>query len=192
MAMEDIQSLFRVVLGIGLDNKEINVAQMAMRAVVVYIVTVLMVRLAKKRFMGRATAFDVILGIMLGSIVSRAITGNAPFVPALGAAAVLLAMHWVFSAVAVRWPGFGPLIKGRSQRLVRNGTVDEHAMRKAHMTERDLREDLRDKSVAGLEGVAEARLERNGSVSVIKAKSEPKIVEVRVADGVQTVRVELA
>jgi hypothetical protein len=31
----------------------------------------------KKRFMGEATAFDM----MLGSIVSQAITGNAPLVP---------------------------------------------------------------------------------------------------------------
>jgi hypothetical protein len=59
---------------------------MALRAVVVYVVTVIIVRLGKKRFMGKGTAFDVILGIMLGSIVSRAITGNAPFFPALAAA----------------------------------------------------------------------------------------------------------
>jgi len=39
--------------------------------------------------------------------------------------------------------------------------------------------------------VAEARLERNGDISVIKARSEPRVVEIRVADGVQTVRVEL-
>jgi uncharacterized membrane protein YcaP (DUF421 family) len=37
--------------------------------------------------MGEATAFDVILGIMVGSIVSQAITGNAPLVPALAAIA---------------------------------------------------------------------------------------------------------
>jgi hypothetical protein len=35
--------------------------------------------------MGQGTAFGVILGTMLGSIVSRAITGNAPFLPALAA-----------------------------------------------------------------------------------------------------------
>jgi uncharacterized membrane protein YcaP (DUF421 family) len=64
-------------------------------------------------------------------------------------------------------------------------------MRRAHMTERDLWEDLRGKSISRLEEVAEARLERNGGLSVIKAKQEPKILEIRVADGVQTVRVEL-
>src|ERR671929_718768 len=105
--MDRIENLFRLVLGLGLEGKDLNVPQMALRAVVVYMVAVLIVRLGKKRFMGRATAFDVILGIMLGSIVSRAVTGNAPFFPALAASAVLVAMHWLFSSIALRWHGFG-------------------------------------------------------------------------------------
>jgi len=39
--------------------------------------------------------------------------------------------------------------------------------------------------------VAEARLERNGDISVVRAERPPRVVEVRVADGVQTVRIEL-
>jgi uncharacterized membrane protein YcaP (DUF421 family) len=59
------------------------------------------------------------------------------------------------------------------------------------MTEHDLWEDLRGKSASDLKHVDEARLERSGNLSVIKAKPEPKILEVRVAGGVQTVRIEL-
>ncbi len=59
------------------------------------------------------------------------------------------------------------------------------------MTDKDLWEDLRGKSISRLEEVAEGRLERNGSLSVIKAKGEPKILDIRVAEGVQTVRIEL-
>jgi uncharacterized membrane protein YcaP (DUF421 family) len=164
---------------------------MGLRAAVVYLVTLLVVRLAKKRFMGRATAFDVILGIMLGSVVSRAITGNAPLVPALTAAAVLIVMHWTLSGIALRWHGFGHAIKGHSVTLVRNGQADKHAMRRVHMTENDLWEDLRTKGVSNLDRVAEARLERSGQLSVINAKSEPRVVDVRVVDGVQTIRIEV-
>jgi uncharacterized membrane protein YcaP (DUF421 family) len=59
------------------------------------------------------------------------------------------------------------------------------------MSERDLWEDLRGKGVSRLEQVAEARLERSGELSVIRARGEAKVVEIRVAGGVQTVRVEL-
>ena len=189
--MEDIQSFAQAVLGLDLESKQIGVLQMALRAAIVYVVTVALVRLGKKRFMGSATAFDVILGIMLGSMVSRAVTGNAPFVPALAASAVLLAMHWLFSAVALRWHGFGVAVKGSDQVVIRDGTVDHEAMRRAHLSDRDLWEDLRDKGVSRLDQVAEARLERNGKLSVIRASSGPKVLEVDVAPGVQTVRIQL-
>ena len=87
--MNEIGNWTQVALGIGLESQQMEFWQMALRAVIVYAVTLAMVRLGKKRFMGKATAFDMILGIMLGSIVSRAITGNAPLVPALAAAAAL-------------------------------------------------------------------------------------------------------
>ncbi len=185
--MDEIEGVLRLVLGLGAEAKELTAAQMALRAVVVYVVTVVMVRLGKKRFMGRGTAFDVILG----STLSRAITGNAPFFPVLAAGGVLIALHWLFSAIAVRWHGFGPLVKGHPQVLIRDGAIDRRAMRQAHVGERDLWEDLRAKGVSRLEQVAEARLERSGELSVIKARREPKVIEVAVADGVQTVRVQL-
>src|SRR3954453_1049103 len=71
-AMNDIGHWLQLALGIGLDNQEMTFWQMALRAVIVFMVPLAMVRLGKKRFMGEATAFDVILGIMLGSIVSQA------------------------------------------------------------------------------------------------------------------------
>src|SRR3954470_8735449 len=170
--MEQIEEALRTVLGIGLESRDINAVQMALRAAIIYLVTVLMVRLGKKRFMGQSTAFDVILGIMLGSIVSRAITGNAPFFPALATAAVLLAMHWLFSALAFRSHRFGEAVKGEPRVLVRDGTIGWEAMRHAHMSERDLWEDLRGRGVSRLEQVSEARLERSGKLSVIKARAE--------------------
>jgi uncharacterized membrane protein YcaP (DUF421 family) len=40
-------------------------------------------------------------------------------------------------------------------------------------------------------GVKEARLERSGKVSVVKADRPPKVVEVDVTNGVQRVRIEI-
>ena len=190
--MDGINHAFEWAFGTGGSSVHINVPQMVMRAVVVYVATVLIVRLGKKRFMSRAPAFDVILGIILGSLVSRAITGTAPFAPTLVAAAVLLAVHWLFSAAAVRWHAFGQAIKGHSQIVVKDGQIDPEALRAAHMSDRDLYEELRSESISDLKEVAEARLERSGSLSVIRAKSEPKIIEIAVADGVQTGRGEIA
>jgi len=173
------------------DGKDLNALQMGARAVLIYVVTLAIIRLGKKRFMSRATAFDIIVGIVLGSIASRAITGNAPMFPSMTAAAVVMALHWLFSATAVRSGWFGKLIKGRDTVIVQDGTIDEAALCATHMTTHDLREALREQGVEDVAEVAEARLERDGSVSVIKRKVEPRIVSIDVAPGVQTVRVEL-
>jgi uncharacterized membrane protein YcaP (DUF421 family) len=183
-ALEDI-------IGIGKQAMELDAGEMALRAAIIYIMTLAIVRLGKKRFMGSGTAFDMIIGIMLGSMASRALTGNAPIVPTMTGAAALVAAHWLFSAIAVRWHGFGVLIKGHPDTIVRDGSIDEAAMRKAHMTQRDLEEDFRDNGLKDAAEVAEARLERSGRMSVVKAKREPRILEVQVAAGVQTVRIEL-
>jgi uncharacterized membrane protein YcaP (DUF421 family) len=182
--------LLEVILGIGKEANELGAFQMAARAVVVYIAILAIVRLAKKRFMGRATAFDVIVGIVLGSVASRAITGNAPILPALGAALAIVGLHWSFSAIAVRWHRFGTFIKGSDRLLIRGGQTDQTVLHAAHMTSRDLEEALREQGVSKPEDVEEARLERNGAVSVIKAP-KPKVLSVEVAAGVQTIKIEL-
>lgn len=187
----DVADLAKSALGIGVTGSELTVLQMAARTVTVYVVTLAIVRLGKKRLMGRATAFDVIVGIMLGSVVSRAITGNAPLGPALGAAATLVFLHWLLSAAALRWPGLGRFARGRPTLLVSDGKVDEVALRQVHMCESDLMEDVRGKSVSSLDQVAEGHLECNGEVSVLKRRSAPKIVNVRVEGGVQVVRIEM-
>ena len=167
--MEELQQAFEAALHLGGDNKDITSLQMGLRAFVVYLVTLAIVRLGKKRFMGRATAFDVILGIMLGSIVSRAVTGNSPFFPTLFAAAVLMTLHWGFSWAAMHSELFGRAIKGRRRLLIRDGELVQEQLRAAHLTERDLWEALREKGIAELRDVQEVRLERNGELSVIRS-----------------------
>jgi uncharacterized membrane protein YcaP (DUF421 family) len=166
--MDELFQMVRLFLGEGLESKEINAAQMVARALIIYVVTVFIVRLGKKRFMGRATAFDVILGIIIGSIASRAVTGNAPLVPAVAATAALVFTHWVFSAIAFRSESFGFFVKGKDDVIIREGKINPVAMRKTHMSDDDLQEDLRGEGVAEVREVKEARLERSGGLSVIK------------------------
>lgn len=188
----DIAQIGKVALGIGLQPHDLDTLQTVSRTALVYTLALVIVRLGKKRFMGHGTAFDTIVGIMLGSILSRAITSNAPLGPALGGGAMLVALHWLFSAVAVRWERFARLIRGRPTVLVRDGEPDREAMRGAHINEDDLLQDLREHGMAGFDQAAEARLECSGSVSALARKSAPRIVEITVRDGVQIVRIELA
>jgi uncharacterized membrane protein YcaP (DUF421 family) len=162
------------------------------RTVVVYAFALAAVRIGKKRFLSQASAFDVIVAIMLGSIMSRAVEGSASFGPTLLSGAVLVGTHWLLAALSSRLDSFGPLVKGRATMLVRDGRVDHEALRESGVSEQDLEQAIRLKiGETEPSHVRLACLERNGSISVIRAEREPIVLDIRVEDGIQTVRVSL-
>lgn len=176
---------------LGLEAETLTSSQMALRALIVYVVTLAFVRIGDKRFLGKSTAFDVTLAIMFGSIMSRAITTAQEFVPIVVAGGVLIALHWLAAAVTFHSDRVGALVKGSERRLVVDGEIRWDEMAGGKVTERDLMGGLRKEGVEDLSGVRLAHLERSGDISVLKARGEPRVVTVDVAEGVQTVRIEL-
>ena len=177
---------------LGLDAETLTIWHMVVRAVIVYVCAVIMVRIGEKRFLGKTAAFDVILGIMFGSIVSGAITGSTEFFPTLGAALTLVLMHWLFAFLAFRSDRFGTFAKGHNRTLVKDGEINWDEMRASHISEKDLMSALRSQAnMDTLEDVREARLERSGEISVLQKQRQPKVLKVDVEDGVQTVHIRL-
>lgn len=164
---ETLYGLTDRLFGLSAKAQELGFGQMAARAFVMYVALLIVVRSGKKRFLGRATAFDIVLVITLGSIASRAITGGTAFFAAMLALVVLVFTHWVFSWLARDSGFFSGLIKGRSTVLIKSGRLDRQAMRAEHMSDDDLDEELRDKGYDERRDIAEARLERSGKLSVI-------------------------
>lgn len=148
-----------------------DAVSMALRTVIVYAFTLAIVRLGSRRLLSKPSAFDVIVAIMVGSIMSRAINGDAPFVPTLAAGVILLLIHWVFAALAFRVHWISAAVKGTRIALIRDGRVLKDGMRRANLTDDDLAEALRlqihddDPS-----RVAAAYMERSGDISVIPRK----------------------
>lgn len=153
---------------LGLDADQLSAGQMSLRAALVYVIGVAMVRLGDQRFIGKYSAFDVIMAIMIGSVLSRAITSPEDFFPKLAAAGVLVVMHYAFAALAFHTTWFGALVKGNASKLVIDGEIQWEAMKRAYISERDLKGALRES--AGVEEVSrvkEARLERSGNIIAI-------------------------
>ncbi|HKO60142.1 MAG TPA: YetF domain-containing protein [Pyrinomonadaceae bacterium] len=190
--LQALGNQLQIVLGLELDVSGANAVQMALRTIVVYVFSLAIVRLGSKRFLSQASAFDFIVGIMLGSVMSRAINGSAPFFPTLVAGTVLIGMHWLLAVLAYHIDWFGPLVKGNPVLLVKEGQIQEQGMRRAGLSAQDLEEALRLQSdQTDASKIQLAHLERNGSVSVIPFKQDVRVLDVSVADGVQTVRIEL-
>lgn len=155
---------------IGPDSVAINWWQMVIRGIFVFMFSLMLVRLGDNRIFGKSTTFDIVLSIILGSLLSRAITGNAPFFSTVITSAALVLLHMVLAKLAV-YTHIGKFIKGREQQLVKDGRLLEETMRKQQITEHDILEAVRQKGrTLGLEEVEAAFLERDGSISIITKK----------------------
>ena len=152
---------------LGLDARQLNIWQMGLRAAIIYVAALIMVRIAgDRRFIGKYAAFDVILSIIFGSTLSRAINGNSAFFETIFAGFVLVAMHWLFSAIAFHFTKFENKIKGRSRILIKDGQMCHRTMQACHITREDLASTLRLQcQIDRLEQVEQACLERNGEIS---------------------------
>src|SRR3569623_791825 len=150
--------------------EELQSLHMVTRGLLVYVISLLIVKLAKKRFMGRTSALDVVMVIILGAVLSRAVNGTAPFIPTLVAGVTLVLVHRAMSWATYRWERFGSIVEGEPSVLVRDGRSDWDQMRKHDITERDLRSAMR--ALANTEDMAVIKcmyLEPNGKLSIVKA-----------------------
>lgn len=145
---------------------------MSARAIGVFFAALLIVRVGNQRVFGKHTAFDIILGIIFGSILSRAITGNSPFWPTLVSALVLVLLHRGLATLAYHTSGrLGNFVKGKPIELIKNGQMQHEALQRYSVTENDLQEAVRTQGgTTDISTIETAYLERNGNISIICKK----------------------
>lgn len=186
-----LSSVLSYVFGGDFPRDPLLLHQVAARAMILYLGGLAIVRLGKSRIITRMSPLDVILGFVLGSLLSRGMTGHASLSGTLIASAAVVGIHWLLSLLACRSHTFGNLIKGHSRRIVQDGQPLLDNMRQHHLSLHDLQEQLRLQGVEDLSQVREAYKERSGDVSVLRRKKPCQIIEVAVENGVQTVRIRL-
>lgn len=146
----------------------ILVSQECARAVLIFLYGLLLVRVSGRRIFGKWAALDIIVSIMVGSNLSRALTGNAPLLGTLAASTLLMALHWALSHLAARLPAISRLVEGRSIELGVDGKLMPSLRKRHAVTQQDLDEALRK---TGLERAEDARkivLEPSGNISVLR------------------------
>lgn len=191
--MHELWELIDQGLGLGERAPSMTREQILLRAVLVYLAGYAMLRIGEHRFVGKNTAFDVVLGFILGSLLSRAINGDAPLLGTLLAGILLLLLHWVFTTLALYSGRLNTWLNGRATCIIDNGQLMRENMRKKRIDEQVLHENLRlNGRLDDPRQVEAAYYERNGSISVLPKKSRgAHVVKVNVEAGVQTVRIEL-
>jgi uncharacterized membrane protein YcaP (DUF421 family) len=153
-------------------GQDLNAWQMTARAIVMFFITLALIRVGGLRIFGKRDAFDNIIGIMMGAILSRGVTGASSFVSVVIATTAMILIHRVLSALAFRSRFIEKTIKGTSITLYENGVLFRNNLYKASMTMHDLMESLRlETQKDSLEDVQRATMETNGRISFVLKKS---------------------
>jgi uncharacterized membrane protein YcaP (DUF421 family) len=169
--MNALQNFFLTLLGPDGKATELTLLHISLRALFIVVIGLALVRIGDRRSLSEKTAFDAIFIVLIGSMLSRAINGTAPFFTTIAAGIVLMVIHRACAFGACKSHAFGKLLKGQPITLVRNGKIDRPQMRRSLVSDHDLEEDLHlDAKTENISEIETARLERSGDISFIKKK----------------------
>lgn len=154
-------------------SDDLGALSMLARAVIVFLATLLFLRLAGRRSFGQGSAFDLCLMVLLGAILSRAVVGASAMVPTLCAGATIVVLHRFLAMLLMRWPSIDNLLSGRQRTLVEGGKINREEMRAGLISSGDLDTALRKKGDGvSIPEVEKAILERNGEISIQKKRQQ--------------------
>ncbi|HEY0506105.1 MAG TPA: YetF domain-containing protein [Lysobacter sp.] len=141
--------------------------EFVLRASAVYFVLLTMIRLSGKRTMGQATAFDMLLIVLLGNAVQNALLGRDVSVPGgLLLAATLIALNWIVGVVTARSSRVERLLEGEPVVLARDGHVFRDVLRREFVSREDFDKALREEGCDDIGQVKLALLETNGRITL--------------------------
>lgn len=149
------------------------------RAIVLYILVLVVMRLMGKREIGQLQPFELAISIMIADLATlpMAETGvpiSNGIIPMLG----LLVMHLIISMLNIKSTKAREIICGKPAILIYRGKIDEKALKKERFTINELEERLRDNNIFNIGDVEYAILETSGQVTVIpKPNKRPAIPE---------------
>ena len=161
------------LLGANIEPKDLNALQVSLRALVIFISGLIMMRIAHGRFLTDMSPLDVIIGCVLASLLSRAINGSSPLLPTIIAGFFLVLLHRLFARAAWHSDKVGFVVKGEADVLVRHGRINQNALKRHTISEKDLLEEARIRGkVDAVEQIELATIERGGQISIIRRENE--------------------
>lgn len=138
------------------------------RAIVLYIIVLIVMRLMGKREIGQLQPFELAISIMIADLASipmseTGIPISNGIIPILG----LLVMHLIISMLNIKSTKAREIICGKPSILIFRGKIDEKVLKKERFTINELEERLRDNNIFNIGDVEYAILETSGQVTVI-------------------------
>ena len=149
-------------------TRSVTVGQECVRAAIILIYGLLLVRLGGRRIFGKWAALDFIVSVIVGSSLSRALTGSAPFLGTLAATAVLVLLHGLLGKLVSRSSTLSHWVEGVPIVIARDGEMIEKSRVGQSLSEADVNEAIRKNGLKTVDGASEIVLEPSGTLNVLK------------------------
>lgn len=139
------------------------------RAFVVFMFGLILLRLSGRRAFARWSALDIVISIIMGSSLGRALTGSAPLGGTMLAMVLLVCLHGLLARTAARSERLARLIEGGAVILGHSGTVLAGQLRRHNISGTDFQEALRREGIGDVAHTRQITLEPSGNITVLPA-----------------------
>lgn len=151
------------------EGKELSILQMISRGIIIFLITLGLLRISGRRSFGLRHPLDNIIAITLGSILSRAIVGASPFLPVVLTSLVVVSLHRILGWLILRNQRIERTIQGRKILLYADDKFLDKNMERALTSKEDVMESVREATHSEqLNNIATVYMERNGKITIIK------------------------
>jgi uncharacterized membrane protein YcaP (DUF421 family) len=145
---------------------------LAIRAVLLYLFVVFVMRVVGRRELSSLTAFDLVLLIVLGDAIQQGLTQSDYSVTG----AVIVVSTFAVLQVATSYLGFKSkrirsVLEGQPIVLIEDGRLINANLRRQRLTPDDVAEEMRLQQIMSFTDVAWGILESNGRISFIEKRS---------------------
>ena len=139
------------------------------RTILLYLLIICTLRLMGKRQLNELQPSELVSTILISNIASIPIEDqNISMLMAIIPILAIACVEIFLSVIALRFPAFRLAMTGRPIILIREGELDQDALKQLRFTIDDLMETLRDKDVFDIREVYYAIVETSGQLNVLK------------------------
>jgi uncharacterized membrane protein YcaP (DUF421 family) len=123
---------------------EIPYAEKVLRTILVYLLLVVLLRLAGKRGLTGLNSLDLVVMFLLSNVVQNAVIGpDNSVVGGVVGAATLVAVNSAINRLALRSDRFARFFEGSDTTVIQDGRVDARAVRRIGLRRHDLERAVR-------------------------------------------------
>ncbi len=147
----------------------------AIRTAIIYIFLIIAMRIMGKRQLGELQPVELVVTLLIADMASVPMQESGmPLLNGLIPITILVSLELLLSGLMLKVPSVAHLISGKPVVVIRDGVLDQKALKKLRMTVSDLSESLRQQNIFDITQVQYAIAETGGKLSVfLKAPHQP-------------------